>query len=305
MEQPQLKERSKQLTTIERINSVRHQLELNKAELVKALPTHIDANKAIRVVVNDVTRNPALLDCEPTSFYGAIMEAAAMGLEIGSTLGLAYLVPFGRTVTMIPGYKGILKLAKQSESIADIYAYPIFEGDEYEIEMGDDPKIKHWPKFESDNAIAYYAVVRFTDGNTRFEIMGKKAVEKHRDKFAKAKNVWASNFDEMARKTVLKRICKSLPAQIDLPENLAAALEAENVIDTNFAEPEKLVELSTTTDADYSIESKQLAVKNLKDAAAKASKEKLHEVVGDNDLSLFIEDNDTKRLIAATDYLSK
>ena len=83
-----------------------------------------------------------------------------------------------------------------------------------------DPKLKHIPAAENrGDVIAYYAMFKTKDGGYGFEVMSKADVEAHAQKYSKSYNAysspWKSNFDEMAKKTVLKKALKYAPLKSD------------------------------------------------------------------------------------------
>ena len=65
-----------------------------KAELATALPRHLDADRMLRICLTELRKTPKLLQCNPTSFFGAVVQASQLGLEPGSGLGQAYLIPY-------------------------------------------------------------------------------------------------------------------------------------------------------------------------------------------------------------------
>ena len=115
----------------ERVATVRTALEAIKGQLALALPKHITADRLLRVVMTQVQRTPALLECERTSLYAAVMTAAQLGLEPDGVLGHGYLVPFKsrgvQKVQFIPGYKGLIALARNSGEVSSIQAQPVYE----------------------------------------------------------------------------------------------------------------------------------------------------------------------------------
>src|SRR5213075_1989463 len=101
---------------------------------VLANPRHVDM--IVRVAMTAIQRNPALLDCDQRSLMGAIVQAAQLGLEPDDVRGLSYLVPYAKRVTLIPGYRGLMFLALQTEGVRDIYARLVHAGDEFDVDYG-------------------------------------------------------------------------------------------------------------------------------------------------------------------------
>lgn len=197
-------------------------LKASETQIAAALPKHMSPERMLRVALTCYRTNPKLKDCEPVSLVKCFVEAAQLGLEPGVN-GEAYLVPYGRECTLIPGYRGLIKNARRSDEIAKIDAYPIYEGDEYEVVLGIDPQIIHKPKFKSTKAILYYAFCKLKSGEVQFVIRTREQIEKHRDRYSKQANgqAWRDSFDEMALKTVIRNLCKRIPSSIELLETIA------------------------------------------------------------------------------------
>jgi recombination protein RecT len=105
-------------------------------EIAKALPRHISPDRMARIASSLwCARMPALARCTPESFLGALLTASQLGLEAGPT-GEAYFVPYGQVCTFIPGYRGLIKLARQSGQVSDIYAEIVYENDEFDVTLG-------------------------------------------------------------------------------------------------------------------------------------------------------------------------
>lgn len=194
-------------------------------EIEKALPScGITPDRFARLMTSALSSTPALASCTPQSFLGAMMTAASLGLEPNTPLGQAYLIPYKNNATFQLGYKGLLALCYRSGQINSIYAETVHKNDKFEYELGLDSKLIHKPKMDGDRgeSIAYYAVYKTKDGGYGFAVMSKADCEAHRKKFSKAGNSpWDTNFDEMAKKTVLKKALKYAPVSSDLMRQVA------------------------------------------------------------------------------------
>ena len=101
---------------------VRALLDRAKGQIAAALPSHIKAEHMIRVAFTSILKTPALLECDQKTLIGAVIEAAQLGLEPDGITGHAYLVPYGKKCQLIPGYKGLIRLARQSGEVTRGYA---------------------------------------------------------------------------------------------------------------------------------------------------------------------------------------
>jgi recombination protein RecT len=187
--------------------------------LADMLPGGEDAAKRFkRVVIQAVVRNPDLMKCTPASIVSAVMESATIGIEPTGTLGGAYLVPYGNKATLIVGYRGLIELARRSGEIESIEARVVREGDEFSYEYGTSAHVRHVPKLEAgDRALTFvYGVAKLRGGTTQFEVMTREQVEAIRSR-SKSGNSgpWKTDYDEMARKTVVRRLVKYLPIAVE------------------------------------------------------------------------------------------
>ena len=212
-------------------------------EIEKALPKHMDADRMARIALTTIRTNPKLLECSVPSLLGAVMQAAQLGLEPG-LIGHCYLVPFKNNKTgqsevqFIIGYKGMIDLARRSGQIENIYAHAVYSNDEFDYELGLEPKLKHKPYMNGDRGefIGVYAVAHFKGGGYQFEFMPKEEIEKRR-KRSKAANAgpWVTDYEEMAKKTVIRHMWKYLPISIEIQQQAA---QDEVVRKDVTAEPE-------------------------------------------------------------------
>lgn len=222
-----------------------------KKQLALAVPKHLNADRMARIAATEVRKNKALLNTEPTSFLGSVMQAAQLGLEPGSALGQAYLVPYGNQCQLIIGYKGMIDLARRSGQVLSLNAYAVREGDDFNFQLGLKPDINHIPSLEADRIkkpITYvYAVATLKGGGYQFEVMSRAEVEAVKLK-AKSKNIWNSYFEEMAKKTVIRRLFKYLPVSIEALEitNADAKREAGEKV-----EPDDVINIDAVSVEDF------------------------------------------------------
>lgn len=223
-------------TLVEQANDVRSMLEKLKPQFAMALPRHLTPDRLLRVAMTAVQNTPALLDCDRKSLFSAIMACAQLGLEPDGVLGQAYLVPFAGKVQFIPGYKGLITLARNSGMITSIQAHEVRADDEFVFRYGLNEQLDHVPRSDDDAPIThFYAYAKFTDGGHSFEVMTCQQVEKIRDKSqafqrfkaGKIKSTpWADHFAQMGRKTLIRRLSNYLPREVQKAVAMEAAFEA-------------------------------------------------------------------------------
>lgn len=245
-------EKEKKSTQIVPVNqkaeNVRTMLEKAKPQIALALPKHLSADRMLRISMTSIRRTPQLLACNPQSLLGAIMQSAQLGLEPDGVLGHAYLIPFKEEVQLIVGYKGLIDLARRSGQLSTIYARVVYAKDQFEYAYGLSERLEHIPSgaAETGEVVAAYAVAKLKDGALQFEVMTRGEIDAIR-KRSKAgdSGPWVTDFPEMAKKSVLRRLCKMLPASVELARavalderaDLGLPQQLEDVIDAPEVQP--------------------------------------------------------------------
>lgn len=229
--------------------SMQQYIKTMEGEIAKALPAVITPERFTRMVLSAISVNPKLAECSPKSFLGAMMTAAQLGVEPNTALGQAYLLPFRNHGVMECqfqlGYKGLIDLAYRSGEVSIIQAHAVYENDEFSYELGMDPQLKHIPaKSNRGKAVAYYAMFKTKDGGYGFEVMSIEDVQNHAKRYSKSfgNGPWQSNFDEMAKKTVLKKVLKYAPLKSDFVRGVAQDESIKTNISADmYAEPDETV----------------------------------------------------------------
>lgn len=208
-------------------------------QIRKALPSVITPERFTRMVLTALSSTPKLQTCTPQSFLGAMMQAAQLGVEPNTPLGQAYLIPYGNVCQFQLGYKGLIDLAYRSGEVSSIQAHEVHENDVFEYEYGLEPKLKHVPaQKDRGNVIMYYAVLKLKNGGVGFEVMSREDIEKFAMKKSKAyrNGPWQTDFDEMAKKTVLKKVLKYAPLKTEFARAVATDETVKSTLSDNMAD---------------------------------------------------------------------
>jgi recombination protein RecT len=217
-----------------------------RKELLSALPKHIDVDRLARVALSTIRTNPKLLECSVPSLMAAVMYSAQLGLEPG-VLDHIYFIPYGTECKPIIGYKGLMKLARNSGEVLTIGASEIYSNDKFEYKKGFEEVLNHEPCFQDrGQLIGFYAYCLTKDGGRYAEVMTKADVDKIMAR-AKSKNVWQTDYNMMGRKTVIKRLSKYLPLSIEVAEQFARDDKQEFDLDNATS-----VELNLGDNIDFS-----------------------------------------------------
>lgn len=213
-------------------------------QFATALPKHINTDRFVRIAITTIRQNPKLAQCSQESLLGALMVSAQLGLEPG-TLGQCYLIPYGRECQFQIGYKGMIELLRRSGQLKDIYAYSVYENDDFEITYGLDRNLIHKPNLANKgDFLGCYCVAILKDDTRAFEYMTKEEIEAHAKKFSKTfgNGPWKTDFEAMAHKTVVKKMLKWLPLSVEFLENIEKDDKTFKVADTKNAEDIEIIE---------------------------------------------------------------
>lgn len=207
------------------------------------LPKVCTPERFARVAVTCLKKDSKLMQAMQTkegqrSIAEAFMKCAELGIEPDGRR--AYLIPYKTTIQLIIDYKGIAELAMRSGYIANIHADKVCKNDEFEYNIGVIEKHKINFMEPRGDAYAYYAIVTFKDGTKKCEVMSKSEVDAIKVRSAawgawlkyKKECPWNTDYDEMAKKTVFKRLSKWIPQSPELQK--AIDLDNEDYAKTEY-----------------------------------------------------------------------
>ena len=212
-----------------------------RQQVALALPRHMTPERFCRVALNAFLRTPKLLECSRESLLKAFMDLSAFGLEPDGRR--AHLIPFGREVTLIIDYKGIVECVRRSGEVSYIHADVVYSGDHFVCAQGSGARLEHTRVFgDRGSLVAAYSFVRLKDGSESFDVMSIEEIEKVRKRSKAANNgPWVTDYDEMAKKTVFRRHSKWLPFSSEIREVIE---HDDQLIDVSavpqFAEPREI-----------------------------------------------------------------
>jgi recombination protein RecT len=215
-----------------------------EGEIAKALPSVITPERFTRIVLTAISANPKLASCTKESFLGAMMTSAQLGLEVNTPLGQAYVLPYMNKGVLEAqfqiGYKGLIDLAYRSGEVEVIQAHVVYENDKFNVQYGLEPKLEHVPADKNrGEAVKVYAVFKTKSGGYGFEVMSMEDVRNHAAKYSKAYgstfSPWKTNFEEMAKKTVLKKVLKYAPLKSDFVREIAQDETIKTDLDSDMS----------------------------------------------------------------------
>ena len=230
-------------------------LEGKSSEVAKVVPVDRSVDEMLKMAVIAVTDSPKVLECSPISIYRSFMQTCQMGLSLSPVLNEAHLIPYGGTCTLQVGYRGWIKLVKESGEVQDIRAVAVYENDEFCVTHGLKPDIKHTMASGPRGVPSHvYAVADFKNGYQRFEVVPWSDIEKAKQlskRGGKVNPAWAMWEEEMGKKVAIKRLVKTLTLGANVAR--AAAIE-HNANEGLFLDPqvdgvEDFIEASSVIDA--------------------------------------------------------
>lgn len=200
----------KQLTVMDHLMSDRF-----RQAVSQALPKHLTADRFVRIACLCMTRVPRLKECTQESLFNSLLTLSQLGIEPDGRR--AHLIPFVNRKAgcvecqLIVDYKGLVELAMRSGTVSNIHADVVCENDAFVYDRGE--LKKHTVDYRKPRGAVYaaYALVRFKDESEKCEVMSRDDIEavRRRSKAADS-GPWQTDWNEMAKKTVFKRLSKWL-----------------------------------------------------------------------------------------------
>lgn len=236
--------------------SMQQYVQSMKGEIAKALPSVMTPERFTRMTLSALSGNKSLAECTPASFLGGMMSAAQLGLEPNTPLGQAYIIPRKNHGVLEAqfqiGYKGLIDLAYRSGEVELIQAQVVYENDKFECQYGLDPKLVHVPADKDRGAaVKVYALFKTKAGGYGFEVMSMDDIKEHAKKYSQSYessfSPWTNNFEEMAKKTVLKKVLKYAPMKSDF----VRAVVQDETIKSELSDDMYSVADETVADVEY------------------------------------------------------
>jgi len=191
-----------------------------KTQMEAALPKHMTAERMARIALTQLRVNPKLMSCTQQSFYGSLMAASQLGLEPGVN-GQCYLIPYGNVCTLVPGWRGYMDLVGRTERAA-AWTDAVYDGDEFDYEKGDRPRIHHKPgKWAGKEAALIFTYSVGRQKGIEWPVIEVWDIDKvwaHRNKNNKVgdRHYSYAHPEMYARKIPLLQVIKYLPSSIEL-----------------------------------------------------------------------------------------
>ena len=199
-----------------------------ESEFAKALPKHVPVEQFMRTAVTELRQSPDLQQCSAESLLGAFLTAARLGLEVGGPLGEFYLTP--RRIKGVPsvvpivGYRGLVKLARNTGMVGAVKAWVVYEGDVFR----EGANSERGPYFDFEplpgdpagrKEVGVIAVAKLAGGDVQHTYLTIDQVNERKGRGAAGDSgPWRTDRAAMIRKTGVRALAG------DLPQSTALAL---------------------------------------------------------------------------------
>ena len=178
-----------------------------------------------QIVINELKRSPKLQEAfvkNPASLFASILHCAEMGLNPSQMVGEFFFIPYKDSITPILGYKGLLTLLMRSSKVKKIWSEVVYEDDDFEYELGLEPKLLHTPNHHSvrnsKNIKCIYACAKI-ENEVIFKVMFRNEIQNIINMSKVPNDLFFNDKKDpeqwMAKKTVLKQLAKLMPKDDD------------------------------------------------------------------------------------------
>lgn len=187
--------------------------------------TNISPQKFKQMLVNELERNIKLQEAflkNPASFFASALYCAELNLSPSSLVGEFFFTVHNQQVKPILGYKGLVALLLRSDKVKKIWAEVVYNEDDFEYELGLEPKMVHIPNFNSvktcDNIKCIYACAKIED-EVVFKVMTLEEIKTIVDILETPSEYYFNDKKDpekwLLKKVVLKQMSKLMPKEDD------------------------------------------------------------------------------------------
>ena len=191
------------------------------------------ADKFIKMFSTAVRKDQKLMECSIESLKNCAAELAELDLSPSPALGQAYLISYKGECSFRPGWRGLMHIAIRDSGVKYMHADIVYECDmpTFKLSRGFDPTLVHDINLAGDRSkekiVGAYAVCILQNGMKMIEVMNKQELEILKNTYSNSSSqAWSKSYSEMARKSVIRKLCK----YINGAPALARAIEIDNEI---------------------------------------------------------------------------
>ncbi len=198
-------------------------------------------NREAGFAIQAFRQNPYLASMDKQSIRDAVVNVALTGLTLNPELKLGYLIPYKGKLFFRSSYMGKREILLRSGMVKDIWCELVFSNDLFHVEAGTDRGIVHKPKYFEDRGtlVGGYWCAILQNGERPFGVMAKAEIDAISQRSESVKSgkssPWLSDYNEMAKKTLINRAFKSLP-KTGISDDCLRAIEADSDLDNREIE---------------------------------------------------------------------
>ncbi|MFX0132146.1 MAG: recombinase RecT [Candidatus Hodarchaeota archaeon] len=268
------------------------QKEFSNSSNMKALQSYLgtqeDVKRFCRSVINQIQTNQSLIEkASPDSILLAAMEGARLKLEIGTHF---HIVPYKGQAKFMADWRGLLELIRRAKEIENADCQIIYVNDKWDITLGDSPSLHHiittLDQEERGEFCAAYAIIWLKNSTKPLiEVMTKTQIDKIKEfalskKKDKSDSPWQSHYEEMARKTVIRRLAKRAPSSIE--KNISHAFTHEDEMYDYDLSKEDMRNVTTPIDKSNKLAELKAAFSDVPIEKKVADEEKVDDILEGN-----------------------
>lgn len=182
----------------------------------KSLSFEREAEFAIQTISgNDFAMKIAMQNKQ--SVFNAVTNIAAIGISLNPAKRQAYLVPRDGKICLDISYMGLMDLAMATGSIKWAKAEIVYQQDSFALNGFDKPPTHTYSPFSRDRGevAGVYVVVKTADGDYLTDCMSRDEIDAIMNRSQSVRSgrssPWKTDYNEMAKKTVVKRAYKYWP----------------------------------------------------------------------------------------------
>lgn len=194
-------------------------------KLQAVMPSVASPERMYQLGVACVKQDSKLGSCTPQSILSCLLKCSALGLEpsVVDGAGRCYLIPRKGQATFLLGYQGMLELMRRSGEFLSIQVHAVHEGDAFDYEFGTNQYLTHRPCDEPGRLTHVYLVAKLKGGEEYINVMTRAQVDERRKRSqAGSSGPWSTDYEAMAKKTVVRDSYRWLPSSVEMREAVAA-----------------------------------------------------------------------------------
>lgn len=261
-----IQQQPRQNNALARVNEHKSFLDARMSKIAAWVTQGVRPEALVRFALRDMSAPTdaaaKLRACSEESIYLGLLACAVTGLEPGALKGEAYLVPFKNEATFMVGYRGIIKQARRSREVVALWSNVVYDGDDFEVDLGSANRIVHKPRFgaRGDNIIAAYAIARLANGQDEIELMDRADLD-HVREAGNQGPAWKEWGDQMMRKAPIRRLGKRLPLGADYYvalalDNASSPGEQRQIIDVETSGEPQRADVAAQVSAEMSAQAR-------------------------------------------------